>query len=306
MRMRLMVLALILAAAARASPEYVDKPWVLRVGAVHTHIRGEDLAVDVFLPTGKGTQPFMKPGDGGKGLGVIDVVSGGWSDSTGRRTDHEIAGLFHILCARGFTIFAVRPGGLPRFTGLEMVENLHRAIRWVKAHAGEYGIDPDRIGLMGASAGGHLSLLTMLSAQPAQPDAEDPLLRYDSSVKAVVAFFPPTDFLDWDGQRARFQRQPHLFFSDGLDNRTQEEADAMAASLSPLRQVREKTPLVFLVHGDKDPVVPLQQSLLMEEALRAVGTDVTLYIKEGGAHFWLTIYQELLRATDWLELQLNQ
>lgn len=283
-----------------------ERSWARTEGIVYGHAKGQDLIIDIYTPTGKGQQSYLQPGDGGKGLGIIDVISGGWDDSDARRGEHEAAGLFNVMCARGYTVFAVRPGGLPLFNGLDMVENLHRAIRWVKAHASEYNVDPDRLGLVGASAGGHLSLLTMASAQPGDPAAGEPLMRYDSSVKAVAVFFPPTDFLDWDGSPINYERRPYLLFSDGLEGKSREEQDARAEALSPVRQIRTKTPPVFIIHGDQDPVVPLQQSEVLLERLHEVGTDATLVVNEGGGHFWLTIYREIIMAADWLDEKLRE
>ncbi len=277
----------------------------LTEGIVYGEAKGREMILDIFTPTGAEARSYWKPGDSGKGLGIIDIVSGGWNDSDARRAEHDVAGVFNILCARGYTVFAVRPGGLPEFTGLEMVANIQRAIRWVKANADEYGVDPERLGMIGASAGGHLALLTMLDPLPAQEAAEDPLERFDTTVKAVGTFFPPTDFLDWNGGPAIYQRHPHLMFSDGLEGKTQEEQDAMAARLSPRRLVRGATPPVFLVHGDDDDIVPLQQSQIMVDTLREVGTDVSLVVREGAGHFWITIFREIVMAVDWLDEKLR-
>ena len=74
---------------------------------------------------------------------------------------------------------------------------MNRAIRYIRSHAKDYGIDPDRIGIMGASAGGHLSLMQGCAWQPGNPTAKDPVDRVSSKANAVGCFFPPTDFLNY-------------------------------------------------------------------------------------------------------------
>ncbi len=119
-------------------------------------------------------------------------------------------------------------------------------------------------------------------------------------------FFPPADFLEWNDGPISYERQPYLMFSDGLEGKSREEQDARAEALSPVRWIHEKTPPVFIVHGDEDPIVPLQQSLSLRDRLHEVGADVTLEIKEGGGHFWLTIYREIIMAADWLDQKLRE
>jgi acetyl esterase/lipase len=212
--------------------------------------------------------------------------------------------MYDMLAARGYTVFCVRPGSLPNFTGLEMVDNLQRGVRWVKEHAKEYKVDPDRLGMIGASAGGHLNLLSMTRPSPADPNAADPLLRHGTNVKAVVALFPPADFLNWGGGPAPINKSAELLFAGGVKDKTKEQIDAALKELSPALHVTANEPPVLLIHGDADPVVPLQQSQSMEKALKDKGNDVTLIVNKGGGHLWLTIGEELMMATDWFDRQL--
>lgn len=300
----LFVLAAFAALAAARCMAQVELPYDVKTDLQYSQAKDKPLFLDIFVPNGKGRFPYLKPNDNGKGLGLIDIISGGWNDHRARQEEHEKAGVFKILCARGYTIFAIRPGSVSEFTALEMVDNLKQGIRWVKAHAQEYGIDPDRLGLFGASAGGHLSLLTMLSVSPGDPNASDPLQRFDTSVKAVAAFFPPTDFMNWGGKPADPKREPGLIYTEGLEGKSQEQIDAAMRRISPALQIKGKTAPLFLIHGDADPIVPLQQSQLMVEAMKAAGNEATLYVKSGGGHFWLTIPEEIIMIGDWLDKKL--
>ena len=303
----IMVVLIGLLLTGAVSAQQAPQPYDQVMDLVYGNAKGQDLYLDVFIPNGENRHDYFQPNDNGKGFALIDVISGGWNSRRARQEEHEQAAVFKILCSRMYTVFAIRPGSLPDFTAEEMVDNLKRGIRWVKAHADEYGIDPDRIGVMGASAGAHLATLTMLSVEDGDPEAKDPLERFDTSICAVGAFFPPTDFLDWDGKPADVRREPYLAFSDGIEGKSEEEIRAAMERISPARQVKgTKTAPLLLIHGDVDPIVPLQQSQVMEKAMREAGNDVELIVKEGGGHFWLTIPEEIIRLADWFDKQLAE
>ena len=94
------------------------------------------------------------------------MISGAWHSDRGKIRDHARAQVFQILCGKGYTVFAIRPGSVTKYSVPEMVSHLNEGIRWVKSHATRYGIDPDRLGLMGASACGHLASLAAVPATP--------------------------------------------------------------------------------------------------------------------------------------------
>ena len=287
--------------------DYNEKPYDIKPGFVYTESNGKALELEIFVPNGKARHDYFKPTDKGKGLGIIDVISGGWNDSMARRNEHEQAQLFSIFCARGYTIFAIHPGRLPDCTGLEMVANLQQGIRWVKAHAKEYNVDPDRLGLVGASAGGHLSTLAMCRAVAGEADAADPLKRFDTQVKAVGVFFPPTDFLDWDGQVAPInQKREFLLFHDGTEGKPEAAIREQMKALSPALQVTPGLPPLFLFHGDADPIVPLQQSERLLAEMRQAGNQADLIVKKGGGHFWITMPQEIIQLADWFDAELHK
>ena len=304
-RFGLVALALVSVACIPAAAQFeMPHCWDISAEIPYADSPKEKLVLQVITPNGKNLNPIYKPGDAGKGKGIIDVISGGWNSSEGRQNEHKAAGLYDILASRGYTVFCVRPGSLPDFTGLEMVGNLQRGVRWVKEHSKEYNIDPARLGMIGASAGGHLDLLSMTHPSDGDPKSADPLLRHDSRVKAVVALFPPTDFLNWGGKPAPLDKSAELLFSGGVKDKTKEQIDAALKDISPLHHVTAGEPPVLLIHGDSDPIVPLQQSQSMEKALKEKGNDVTLIVNQGGGHFWITIGEEMLMATDWFDKQL--
>ncbi len=278
-------------AAATTSTSYNQQKDVL-----YGEIFGVGLLMDVFTPREKAN-----------GLAIIDVASGAWHSDRNKIRDHTLAQLYQIHCSHGYTVFAVRPGSRTRFTALEMSQNIKTAIRYVKAHATEYKIDPTRIGLTGHSAGGHLSLLTLLTSEPGKSDANDPLQRLDTSVKAVAVFFPPADFLDWkgDGKIADAEVLGGLLSPGGVQNRSEDDVREMARKISPLRLAKKVDVPILIFHGDADPLVPLDQSKRFVEAMKTAGNSIELIVKAGGGHPWLTIPDEVKVMADWFDRQLG-
>ena len=302
MNHRMSVRALVACAAVvllvTATATAADPPYTQHENVVYHDEYGVGLLMDVFVPTGDNN-----------GIAIVDIASGSWFSDRGKIRDHKLARVYDHGCAAGFTIFAVRPGSQTNFTAQEMVANVQRGIRYVKAHADEYGIDPKRVGLTGASAGGHLATLTAASVKEGDPDAKDPLEKHDTRVAAVLAFFPPTDFLAWAGEDTdvkllRSAVIGRILFHGGVTDQEAEEIREVAEAISPARQVSSQFPPLLLVHGDADPVVPLAQSEILKKALEEHGVSVELIVKPGGGHPWLTIAEEVKIGVDWFEKQL--
>jgi acetyl esterase/lipase len=270
-------------------------PYDQKMDVVYGEVHGTGLLMDVFTPK-------QKP----NGLAIIDVVSGVWRSDRGKIRDHTMAQVYHIFCSHGYTVFAIRPGSRTRYTGAEMVAHVKLGIRHVKQHAADYKIDPDRLGLTGASAGGHLAVLAAVTPEEGKPDASQPPLRQSTKVKAAAIFFPPTDFLDWNGKPADLDKLGDLLFLGGIKGQSEEEIKERARQLSPARMVNGPTIPFLLIHGDADPLVPLQQSQKMVEALQAAGSSVELIVKKGGGHPWFTIPEEVKVMADWFDQRLPE
>jgi acetyl esterase/lipase len=166
-----------------------------QVDVIYGRLPGIALTMDVFTP-GEGSKTKQN------GAGVIWVVSGGWASA------HEVISATSVfgslektfikpLCDRGYTVFAVVHASQPKYTIPEILPQINRAVRFIRHNARDYGIDGDRLGIVGVSAGGHLSLMQGISPLPANKDAPDPVDRESSLVQAVAAFVPPTDFLNY-------------------------------------------------------------------------------------------------------------
>ena len=136
----------------------------LALGKTPEYTRTEDVIYGRKFGTAL-TMDVYRPKTGGNGLAIVSVVSGGWFSSHDAVPKKTIEG--------GYTIFAVVHGSQPRYTIQDAVQDLNRAVRFIRFHAHDYGIDPDRIGIMGGSAGGHLSLMQGLKPIPPDEKSED-------------------------------------------------------------------------------------------------------------------------------------
>jgi len=167
-----------------------DVPFTRQQDVVYGRKFGTALTMDVFTPKEKAN-----------GAAAIFVVSGGWF-SAHEFLDAAGPGFINELSRRGYTVFGVVHGSQPKFTIPEIVQDMNRAVRFIRTHAAEYHVDPDRIGIYGGSAGGHLSLMQGLAGDKGDPNAKDPVDRASSRVQAVACFYPPTDFLNY-GKEAK-------------------------------------------------------------------------------------------------------
>ena len=223
---------------------------------VYGHKDGMALFYDVFTPP--------KP----TGAAVLYMVSGGWF-SRWQEPQARIE-TFQRLLDKGITVFAVHHGSAPRFKVPEAVADVRRAVRHIRSHAETFGIDANRLGVWGGSAGGHLSLMLGLAADNGKSDAKDPLEQVPSAVKAVVAYYPPVDLRRMTGPNRRF---PALDFDNSL-----------AADISPLLFVDANDPPTLIIHGTADTLVPISSGRSIHAALRQAGVVTEIIEIDGGDH----------------------
>lgn len=269
---------------------------------VFAEVHGTGLLMDVFTPTGPAN-----------GRAIVDVASGAWYSDRGKIRDHTLAQLYTTFCGRGYVVFALRPGSKTRYTALEMDQHVKLGIRYVKENADKYGIEVSKLGLTGASAGGHLATLAALTPMASDPIAKNKMDRHDTSVAAVAVFFPPTDFLEWrDGKMVDPKVLAPLLAvgansakEGALNGKSNEELQEMAKAISPLYQVRKPSMPFLLIHGDADEVVPLSHSQKLVQAIQSAGGSAELIVKQGGGHPWLTLPIEVAVMADWFDKQLK-
>jgi acetyl esterase/lipase len=280
------LLLLSVAALASAQQRLVD--------VVYGHKMGVALSMDVFQPA--------KP----NGIAVIWIISGGWFSSH----DSINPGLAKIFTDRGMTVFEVVHGSQPKFQIPEIVSDINRAVRFIRSNALKFHVDPMKIGIGGGSAGGHLSLMQGAFGGPGNPEAKDPVDRVSSEVQAVACFFPPTDMLNFGGPGVRPFKNPvmRVFWpAFGINDKTPEaDLEKMAKDYSPIYGVTSKMPPTFVMHGDKDILVPLQQSQILMTKLQELGVPHQLVVKVGGGHTWPDMNADLPKLADWFEKYLGK
>ncbi|MCB9921459.1 MAG: alpha/beta hydrolase fold domain-containing protein [Planctomycetaceae bacterium] len=167
------------------------------------------------------------------------------------------------------------------------IQDCKAAIRWLRANAKSYSIDPDRVGVWGSSAGGHLAALLGTSGEDDFLEGKHGNTQQSSRVQAVCDFFGPTDFSQMDAHAlsaAPFKHDaPDSPEALVIGGPVQENPDKVARA-NPITYVSSDDPPFLIVHGDQDPLVPLHQSQLLFDALKRVKCDVRLHIVAGGAH----------------------
>ena len=166
------------------------------------------------------------------------------------------------------------------------IEDCKAAVRWLRAHATSYGVDPNRFGAIGASAGGHLVALLATTGGVKEFDV-GANLEFSSKVQAVVDLFGPADLVhiaEQSGPESRIDHNAPDSPESKLIGGTMPENPDKAKSASPITYVSKDATPMLLVHGDADPLVPHQQSEELCAALKKAGADATLHIVKGGGH----------------------
>lgn len=243
--------------AARAQQE----PWTITPDVVYGHKDGLAMTFDVFQPKKNANH-----------AAVLFMVSGGWYSRY--NPPEKAAGMFVNLMASGFTVFAVRHGSSPRYNIPEIVEDVRRAVRFIRLNAVQWEIDPNRLGVFGGSAGGHLSLVLGTTADDGNPKAEDPVLRTSDKVQAVVAYYPPTDLRPWVNPSSAYNKNyPALRFDT-----------AKGPDYSPVLHVTPDDPPTLLVSGDKDTLVPLDHSEKILAEFKKERVPAELLVLPGAGH----------------------
>ncbi len=252
------------------------------------------LTLDIFQPLAKCNN-----------RGIVFVDSGGWFSA-----QNKIGGMAKRLnwvglIKRGYKLFALVHGSQPKYTIPEIREDMHRAVRFIRHDIKDYGIDPERIGIFGGSAGGYLSLMQKIDGLEGDPKANDPIEKQPSRVQAVVAYFPPTDFLNYGKSGQLFDKyireilngkNPYLgaldfhhYDSDqNWFGRVTDEAEKRVKfrEVAPVTHVSQGDALTLIIHGDADKLVPIQQSHRIMPKFKAAGVEARLLVMPGKDHGW--------------------
>lgn len=288
------VVGLLVAAAAGGLWIYVNPACERTPGIVYGSRNGRDLTLEMIRPE--------RP----NGLGAIFIVSGGWKSDPAAMHVWMVAPLLRS----GYTVFAVSHISQPEVSVPDTVTDIHRSVRYIRHRAADFGIDPDRIGVMGASAGGHLSLMLATRGGPGPADASDPVDRESSAVQAVGIFFPVTNLVDLGSSTENLHDggPPKSFRAAfGPDAVDREKWQVIARDLSPVFHVRPDQPPVLILHGDADTLTPLEQSEWFRDASGRVGApEVRLGVRPRKGHGWLAASLDTRHFAAWFDRHLRQ
>jgi acetyl esterase/lipase len=262
----------------RAEVERPERLWdvVAHRDLIYRTVGERRVRLDVYMPVG--TVP-----EGGRAA-VVAIHGGGWRGGS-RRGYGPVAAR---LSQHGYVVFAVdyllSGPGSPSWPG--NFEDVREAVRWVRRHSSDYGVDPNRIAAMGASAGGHLAAL--LGTYPDGPVAIDDLpgpvaalaaSEVSARVQAVIDFYGPTDLPRLLNSTA-ISRGPVSLLLGGRHDRVAGRYDAA----SPIRHVSRDDPPMLMIHGRNDLLVPLEQSEILAAALRDVGVRHRFLVIDDARH----------------------
>ena len=218
------------------------------------------LKLDVYIPDETVSCPTPA---------VVFIHGGGW------RQGDKYPSRVSLLVEAGFVAVSInyRLSDVAPFPAA--VEDAKCAVRWLRAHAEKYNIDADRIGVWGGSAGGHLSLMVGLADGGLGLEGSGGWGEYSSRVQAACSYYGPTEMV----RLAERDNAARAFLGG-----TPEELPEAYRLASPLQLVTIDDPPILMVHGDGDPVVPLEQSQLLLDAFRERGMDAQLIVVENAGH----------------------
>jgi acetyl esterase/lipase len=165
------------------------------------------------------------------------------------------------------------------------IEDCKAAVRWLRSNAAKYGLDPDRFGAWGTSAGGHLVAMLGTTGDTTIFDVGENL-EFSSRVQAVADWFGPTDFLQMDAHRlpdGMGHNAPGSPESRLIGGSIQQNKEKVARA-NPITYITPGDSPFLIAHGDRDRLVPHHQSVILEAALKSAGVPVTLYTVRGGGH----------------------
>lgn len=247
-----------------AGPLFAQDDVEITADVVYGHKDGLALTFDVLTP---GEQ---------NGAGVLAIQSGGWYSTW--LPPEVLVRISKPMLDEGYTVFVVRHGSAPKYQVPEAVADVRRCARFIRMTADDYGVDPERLGALGGSAGGHLTLMLSLTGDDGATDAEDPVLRTSSRIACGVALYPPTDLRQWttdppEAIAAIPGLRPPLDFDAELED-----------DVSPILHVTGDDAPVLTIHGDQDLLVPIEHSRNLLPVLEEAGVESELIVVEGAAH----------------------
>lgn len=273
--MKRIVLVIFLLAAIPAVAQYPPTPGIGTFRTIeameYASVGTKRLLLDLRIPDGAGPHPV-----------IVYLHSGAWisGDRTGGPAIRQ--------ASRGYAVASIDYRLAPTYTWPAQIEDVKAAVRWLRANAARFDLDPERIGVFGTSSGGHLA--AVLGTSGGVTSLEGMHLgnpQYSSRVKAVVDFYGPTDLLKMEEQKlpciplsgnAIFM-PPSLLMGCAI-----QQCKEKTATANPITYVSPDDPPFLIVQGMLDCLVPFRQSVILHEALESQGVESTLLLLANGEH----------------------
>jgi acetyl esterase/lipase len=231
---------------------------------------GKPLRLDLFVPPSDRPLPL-----------IIWVHGGGWTEGS---KDDDVEAL--PLAWHGFAVASVDYRLTDQAVFPAQLHDVKAAVRFLRANAGRFGLDPNRFGAWGESAGGHLAALLGTTSVHGELEGNEGVTGVSSRVQAVFDWYGPTDLLQRPAQTSPGGYDPNAPGSTdsrllgGPASRNPEKA----RQANPITYVTRGVPPFLIVHGDADSLVPIGQSRLLVQALKRVDTPVQFIVVKGGQH----------------------
>ena len=261
---------------------------------VYGHSGGEDLRLDLVKAP---ASPTPVPA-------VICVHGGAWQMGSKDYYDPII----QQIAGHGYVAATVEYRLAPKYKWPAQIEDVKCAVRYLRAHAKELNINPEKIAAIGDSAGGNLVLLLGLMDPKDGLEGDGGNPKESSRVQAVINFFGPTDLRTWAAEpqaaaaaEKALKTTPQAILEAFLG--TSDRAAKVTAQASPITYVSAGDPPILTFHGTADPVVPFDQAKSLEVALEKAGLKHTLVPMEGEGHGWtgILLVDSMLKSFDFLD-----
>jgi acetyl esterase/lipase len=248
-----------------------------------------ELKLDLARPQGDGPFPA-----------IVFIHGGGWyaGNRQGYRGQiQEAASRGYVAATISYRLMKFDQAKKETTTATSIfpaqIHDAKAAIRWIRANARKYHVNPDRIGVTGGSAGGHLSLLVGLAGPTANLEGDSGNPGQSSRVQAVVNTFGPTEMVGC------YEKSSVAWIFRLFLGGTPGEAPQRYKAASPVTYVGKDSPPVLTLHGDKDALVPIGQAKVLDEKMKAVGASHTLMVFQGQGHGFSGEYDKKAWDATW-------
>jgi alpha-L-fucosidase 2 len=232
-------------------------------GLVYGEAEGQTLTMDYYAPKGPGVHPV-----------VILIHGGGYQRGNSKSGSEAYCADF--LAPAGYAVFSINYRLAPKYPYPYMVYDVERSVRYLRYNAKHWNVNPNKMILVGGSAGGFLSNMVGLLGAPGDPTAKDPVDRESAKVQAVVTLFAQSSFAT-----VPLNKDVHALLDPLIEQKGEQAALREA---SPINYVSKDAPPFLLIQGDKDEYIPFSEDTNLQTALHAVGVRCDIIRIPGGTH----------------------